>query len=34
MHERRNQYQAELSVSPVDGVWKLVELEILLEERL
>ena len=34
MHQRRNQYRAELVVSPVDGIWKLVDLEILLEERL
>ena len=34
IHQRRNQYRAELSVSPVNGVWKLVGLEILLEERL
>ena len=34
MHQRRNQYRAELIVSPVDGIWKLVDLEILLEERL
>ena len=34
MHQRRNQYRAELVVSPIDGVWKLVDLEILLEERL
>ena len=34
IHQRRNQYRAELSVSPVNGVWKLVGLDILLEERL
>jgi len=34
IHERRNRYQAELNIHPVDGVWKLTELEILQEERL
>jgi hypothetical protein len=34
VHERRNRYRAELRVAPADGVWKLVDLEILEEERL
>ena len=34
VHQRRNQYRAELGVAPIDGVWKLVALEILEEERL
>ena len=34
VHQRKNQYQAELAVAPLDGVWKLVGLEILQEERL
>ena len=28
VHERRNQYQADLRLQPVDGAWKLVDLEI------
>ena len=34
LHERRNRYHAALRVAPVDGVWKLVGLELLEEERL
>jgi hypothetical protein len=34
VHQRRNQYRAEMEVAPVDGVWKLVALEILNEERI
>ena len=34
VHQRRNRYQAELDIPPVDGVWKLTGLEILQEERL
>jgi hypothetical protein len=34
IHERRNRYRAELGVAPVDGVWKLVRVEVLEEERL
>ncbi len=34
VHQRRNRYRAELRVAPVDGAWKLVDLEILEEERL
>jgi hypothetical protein len=34
VHERANQYQAEMSIAPVGGSWKLTGLEILLEERI
>ncbi len=34
IHERRNEYQAELRLQPIDGVWKLVGVEILDEVRL
>jgi hypothetical protein len=34
VHERRNQYRAELMIRPVDGDWKLTGLEILDEQRL
>ena len=34
VHERRNRYRAKLEVAPVGGAWKLVDLEILDEERI
>lgn len=34
IHQRRNRYRAQLRVAPVDGVWKLVALDLLEEERL
>jgi hypothetical protein len=34
IHTRTNQYKAQLDIRPVNGVWKLTGLEILLEERL
>ena len=34
VHERRNQYQAELTIRAVDDAWKLVDLEIVDERRL
>jgi hypothetical protein len=34
VHKRANSYLAHLEVQPVEGVWKLVDLEILEEERL
>jgi hypothetical protein len=34
IHERRNEYQADLSLQPIDGVWKLLSVEILDEVRL
>ncbi len=33
VHQRRNQYEADLEIAPVDGAWKLVGLEIVREER-
>jgi len=34
IHQRRNQYVAELTIEPVDGVWKITSLELIQEERL
>ena len=34
IHQRRNRYEAELTVEPVDGQWKITGLELLSEERL
>jgi len=34
IHQRTNQYEAELTVQPVDGHWKITDLELLQEERL
>ena len=34
IHKRTNQYQAELTVKAVDGVWKITRLDLLQEERL
>jgi hypothetical protein len=34
IHERRNRYDAHLTIEPVDGVWKITSLELLNEERL
>jgi len=34
IHQRRNQYIAELTVEPVGGVWKITSLELIQEERL
>jgi len=34
LHTRRNQYQALLTVQPVDGVWKIAGLRLLDEQRL
>ena len=34
VHERKNQYEAQLTIAPVDGVWKLTDMEVLSEERL
>jgi hypothetical protein len=34
VHQRRNQYRAELAIEPVDAVWKLTGIEILEEQRL
>jgi hypothetical protein len=34
IHQRKNQYIAEISVEPVDGVWKITSLELIEEKRL
>ena len=34
VHKRSNRYQAQLDIAPVDGVWKIVGLELLQEERI
>jgi hypothetical protein len=34
VHQRQNQYEARLTIAPVEGSWKLTELEILSEERI
>ncbi len=34
MHQRSNQYRARLAVAPIDGVWKLVGLDVLEQERI
>jgi hypothetical protein len=34
VHQRRNRYRADLTVAPVDGAWRLTQVEILEEERL
>ena len=34
VHTRTNQYEAELTIEPIDGAWKLTGLTILQEERL
>jgi hypothetical protein len=34
IHQRVNQYQARISVKPVDGEWKIFSLELLQEKRI
>jgi len=34
IHERTNQYEARISVKPVDGQWKIFDLELMQEERI
>jgi len=34
LHQRTNRYRAEFDVQPIDGAWKVAELELLQEERL
>ncbi len=34
IHSRKNQYEANLSVEPIDGVWKITGLELLEEKRI
>jgi hypothetical protein len=34
IHMRKNQYEANITVEPVDGAWKITDLELLEEERI
>ena len=34
IHTRKNQYEANISVKPVDGAWKITDLELLEEKRI
>jgi hypothetical protein len=34
IHIRKNQYEANISVEPVDGAWKITDLELLEEKRI
>jgi hypothetical protein len=34
VHQRVNQYEAELTVRDIDGAWRITNLEVLQEERL
>ena len=34
VHQRTNQYEAEFTIEPVEGHWKITELELLQEERI
>ena len=34
LHQRTNRYEAQVTVRPTDGVWKITELDLLQEERL
>jgi hypothetical protein len=34
IHIRKNQYSANISVEPVDGAWKIIDLELLEEKRI
>ena len=34
IHMRKNQYEANISVEPVDGAWKITGLELLEEKRI
>ena len=34
IHMRKNQYEANINVEPVDGAWKITELELLEEKRI
>jgi hypothetical protein len=34
IHTRENQYEANITVEPVDGVWKITDLELLEEKRI
>ena len=34
IHSRKNQYEANLAVEPIDGTWKITNLELLEEKRI
>ena len=34
IHTRKNQYHANITVEPVDGAWKIMDLELLEEKRI
>ncbi|MDX2497992.1 MAG: hypothetical protein QNL11_08845 [Desulfobacterales bacterium] len=34
IHIRKNQYEADITVEPVDGAWKITSLELLEEKRI
>ena len=34
IHMRKNQYEANIAVEPVDGAWKITDLELLEEKRI
>ena len=34
IHQRAIRYDAEITVQPIDGVWKVTDLQLLSEERL
>jgi hypothetical protein len=34
IHIRQNQYEANIRVEPVEGAWKIIELELLEEKRI
>ncbi len=34
IHMRKNQYEANITVEPVDGAWKITDLELLEEKRI
>ena len=34
INTRKNQYEANISVKPVDGAWKITDLELLEEKRI
>jgi hypothetical protein len=33
IHQRTNKYKARITIKPVDGDWKITELQVLQEER-
>jgi hypothetical protein len=33
-HTRKNRYEANITVEPVDGAWKITDLELLEEKRI